>query len=175
MGKILCSPQWFIHGGNFKKRQFFHRWDQKSGFSLSTLRNRFQDLLLLKFHHALNISIILLFAALVHFHSVSRLGSRNFCSSQWYIHDGYFEKKQFFHRCEEKSGVNLSTLRNSFQHLILLKFHHALNIFIKLVFAALVQFYSVLVEESEIICSSQCVIHGVVLKKAIFSQMSQKK
>ena len=56
--------------GTFWKEAIFSQMTQKSGFSLSTLRNRFQQLLLLKFHHALNIFIKLLFAALVHFHSV---------------------------------------------------------------------------------------------------------
>ena len=53
----------------FKRRQFFNGWDQKVGFNLSTLRNSFQRILLLKFHHALNI-FINFFAALVHFCSV---------------------------------------------------------------------------------------------------------
>ena len=44
-------------GDKLKNRQFFHRWDQKRGFNLSTLRNTFQNSLLLKFHHALNFFI----------------------------------------------------------------------------------------------------------------------
>ena len=55
--KIICSCRRFIQGGYFKKKQFVHRWHQKSGFNLSTLRNRLQRLLLLKFHHTLNIFI----------------------------------------------------------------------------------------------------------------------
>ena len=57
-------------GGFFEKKQFFHRWDQKSGFNLSMLRNTFQRSILLKFHHALIIFIEFLFAAPVHFYSV---------------------------------------------------------------------------------------------------------
>ena len=44
---------------------------------------------------------------------------------------------------ETKIGFNLCTLRNRFQHFLLLKFHHPLIIFIKFLFAALVHFYSV--------------------------------
>ena len=44
-------------GDDLKNRQFFHRWDQKRGFNLSTLRNTFQHSLLLKFDHALNFFI----------------------------------------------------------------------------------------------------------------------
>ena len=44
----------------FKNSDFFHRWHHKCDFIWSTLRNRFQHLLLLKFHHALNIFIIFL-------------------------------------------------------------------------------------------------------------------
>ena len=57
---------------------------------------------------------------------------------------GNTKKRSNFFRDENKNGFNLSTFRNRFQHLLLLKFHHALNIFIKLLFAALVHFYSVL-------------------------------
>ena len=42
------------NGDILKRSNIFHRWDQKCGFSLSTLRNTFQNSLLLKFHHALN-------------------------------------------------------------------------------------------------------------------------
>ena len=134
-----------IHSwGFFEKNLFFHRWDQRSGFNLSKLRNSFQHLLLLEFHIALNIFIKFLFAALVHFYSALLQEGKIFCSSQWFIHGGFFEKKYFFHRSDQKNGVNLSTLRNTFQHLLLLKFHIALNIFIKFLFAALVHFYSVL-------------------------------
>ena len=86
----------------FKKRQFFHRWDQKVGFNLSTLMNRFQHLLLLKFHHALKIFIKILFAALVHFYYVLLRDSKIFCSSQWIIHEGFFKKKHFLYRWDEK-------------------------------------------------------------------------
>ena len=57
---------------------------------------------------------------------------------------GKTKKRSNFFRDENKNGFNLSTFRNRFQHLLLLKFHHALNIFIKMLFAALVHFYSVL-------------------------------
>ena len=66
-------------------------------------------------------------------------------------------------------------LRNRLQHLLLLKFHHALNISIKLLFAALVHFYSVLVEESMIICSSQRFVHGQNLKRSNFFTDETKK
>ena len=128
--KIICSCRRFIQGGYFKKKQFFHRWHQKSGFNLSTLRNRLQHLILLKFQHALNIFIKLLFAALVHFYSVLVEESKIICSFRRFIQGGYFKKKQFVHRWHQKSGFNLSTLRNRLQHLLLLKLHHTLNIFI---------------------------------------------
>ena len=88
----------------------------------------FQPLLLLKFHHALKIFIKLLFATLVHFHSVLVEESKIICSSQWVIHGVDLKKSNFF-TVEKKSGFNLSTLRNNFRHSMLLKFHHALNIF----------------------------------------------
>ena len=66
----LSVPLWFILGGFFEKKQLFHRWDQKSGFNMSTFRDRFQQLLLLKYHHALIIFINFIFPALVHFYSV---------------------------------------------------------------------------------------------------------
>ena len=166
-------------GDILRKGNFFtdenQKWDTKNGFSLSTLRNRFQHSQFLKFHRALNIFIKLLFAALVQFDSVLVEESKICCSSHWFILWGHFKKKQIFHRCEEKSGFNLSTLKNSFQHLLLLKIHHALNIFFKLLLSALVHFHSVLVEESKIFCSSQRIIHGVDFKRSIFSQMRPKK
>ena len=76
---------------------------------------------------------------------------------------------------DTKKWFNLSMLRNRLQHLILLKFHHALNISIKLLVAALVHFYSVLVEESMIICSSQRFIHGQNLKRRNFFTDETKK
>ena len=74
----FCSQRaiYFVHlsdssMGDFLKRIiFFHGWDLKSGFNLSTLRNTFQHLLLPKFHHALLIFIKFPFAALVHIYSV---------------------------------------------------------------------------------------------------------
>ena len=45
---------------------------------------------------------------------------------------GIVWKEASFHRCDRKRGFNLSTLRNTFQHSLLLKYHHALSIFIKL-------------------------------------------
>ena len=80
----------------------------------------------------------------------------------------YFKKRKFFHGWDERSGFNLSTLRNRFQHFLLLKFHHALNIFIKLLFSALVHFDSVLLEESKIYCSSQRFILRQILKRSNF-------
>ena len=143
-GNIFCSSQWCIHGGFFEKKLFIHIWHQNSGFNLSTFRNRFQHLLLLKFHHALIIFIKFLFAALVHFYSALLQEGKIFCSSQWFIYGGFVEKKNFFRKWHQNSGFNLSTFRNRFQHFLILKFHHALNNFIKFLFAALVYFYSVL-------------------------------
>ena len=151
----------------FKRRQFFHGWDQKVGFNLSTLRNSFQRLLLLKFHHALKIfitffcgpgALLLRFTLRGHYTLFISL-----------VHPGgYFWKRKFFHGWDERSGFNLSTLRNRFQHFLLLKFHHALNIFIKLLFWALVLFCSVLLEESKIYCSSQQFVHRQILERSNF-------
>ena len=44
-----------------------------------------------------------------------------------------------------KNGFNLSTLRDTFQQSLILKFHHALSIFIIFIFAALVHFYTILI------------------------------
>ena len=49
-------------------------------------------------------------------------------------------KRSNFFTDENKNGFNLSTFRNRFQHFLLLKFQHALIIFIKFLFAALVHF-----------------------------------
>ena len=127
-----------------KRTNFFHRWDQKSGFNLSSLGNSFQHLLLLKFHHTLKIFIKFFFAALVQFYSVLFQESKIYCSSQWFNLGGDLKEKHFFPRMRPKNGFNLSTFRNRFQPFLLLKYHHALNIFIKLLFAALVHFHSVL-------------------------------
>ena len=165
--KIICSCRRFIQGGYFKKKQFVHRWHQKSGFNLSTLRNRLQHLLLLKFHHTLNIFISF-------FCGPGALLLRFSLRGQYIpfisvIHPfEFFKKRQFFHGWDQTVGFNLSTLRNSFQRLLLLKFHHALNIFIKLLFSALVHFYSVLLEESNIYCSSQQFILRQILKRSNF-------
>ena len=173
--KIFCSAQRLIHNGDFRNKHFFSQMTPKNVFNLSTLRNRFQHLLLLKFHHALNIFIKLLFAALVQFYSVLVEESKIFCSTQRFIHRGDFRKKHFFHRWDQKSGFNLSTLRNRLQHSLLLKFHHGLKIFINFLFAALVHFYSVFVEESMIICSPQQFIHGEKLKRSNFFTDETKK
>ena len=53
--------------------------------------------------------------------------SKIFCSSQWIIRGWCFKKKQIVHRLDQKSGFNLSTLRNTFQHSLLLKFRHAIR------------------------------------------------
>ena len=137
-------------GGYFEKKQRFHRWHQKSGFNLSMLRNRLQHILLLKFHHALNIFIKFLFAALVHFYSVFVEESMIIRSPQQFIHGENLKRSNLFTDETKKVFQHLllfilSTLRNRFQHLLLLKFHHALNNFIKIFFAALVRFYSVLI------------------------------
>ena len=96
-------------GDKLKEGNFLHRWDQKTGFSLSTFRNRFQHLLLLKFHHALNIFIKLLLSALVHFHSVLVEESKKICSSHWVIHGVDFKKKAIFSQMRKK--VVLTCLR----------------------------------------------------------------
>ena len=83
---------------------------QKSGFNLSTLRNRFQRLLILKFNHALINFIKFLFAALVHFCSVLVSKGKILCSTQLLIHGRSFKKKHFFLRWYQKSGV-LTCLR----------------------------------------------------------------
>ena len=140
---ILFISVIHLRGVLLKRSNFFIDETKKIGFNLSTLRNTFQHLILLKLHHALIIFIKFLFAALVQLYSVLLWGGKIFCSSEWFIYGGVFGKK-FFIRWDQKSGLYLSTLRNSFQHLLLLEFHHALNIFIKIPFAALVQLYSVL-------------------------------
>ena len=162
--------------GFFLKRSIFpHGCHQKSDFNLSTLRNKFQQSLLLKFHHALKNFIELLFAALVQFYSVLVEESKIICSSQRFINGGDFKKKQFFHRWDQKVGFNLSTLMNRFQHLLLLKFPHALKIFIKILFAVLVHFYYVLLRDSKIFCSSQWFIHEGFLKSSKFCTDETKK
>ena len=124
-------------------------------------------------------------------HSISSLNffSRPWCNSTLFyskkkqdllftsaIHPwGTFWKEAIFSQMTQKSGFNLSMLRNRLQHLMLLKFHHALNISIKHLVAALVHFYSVLVEESMIICSSQRFIHGQNLKRRNFFTDETKK
>ena len=111
----------------------------------------------------------------MHFYSVLLEEYKIYCSSQRFI-PVHFPKRSLFFTDENKEfGFNLSTLRNKFQHLLLLEFHHALNIFIKLLFAALVPFYSVLVEESKTICSSQLFIHGGDFRKKLFFTDETKK
>ena len=112
-------------GDILKRSNIFHRWDQRGGFNLSTLRNTFQNSLLLKFHHALNFfsNLFLLF---------------------WCTSTPFYSKRARYSVHLKKSGFNLSTLRNTFQHSLLLKFYHALIIFINFPFAAPVQLYSVL-------------------------------
>ena len=73
------------------------------------LRNTFQHSLLLKFHPALNIFTKLRFAALLLFYSVLPWESKMFCSSQWFIQEGSFKKKQFFHGWDQK--IVLTCLR----------------------------------------------------------------
>ena len=81
----------------------------------------------------------------------------------------------FFTDENKKIGFNLSTLRNRFQHLLLLKFHHALKSSLKLLFSALVQFDSVLLEENKIQCSSQRFILGGTLKRSNFFRDESNK
>ena len=92
-----------------KKGNFFHRWDQKSGFNLSTLRNRFQHLLLLKFHHALKISLKLPFSGLAQFESVLIEENKIYCSPQQFILGGILKRSNFF--TDESNKVVLTCLR----------------------------------------------------------------
>ena len=155
--------------GYFKKKQFFHRWDQKRCFNLSTLRNTFQHSLLLKFHHAIrSLSIFFLrpWCTSTPFYTKRARYSLHLSDSSM---EEFLKRSNFF-TVETKIGFILSTLRNRFQHLLLLKFHHALNNFIKLRFAALVLFYSVSPWESKVFCSSQWFTQwGYFEKKQYFS------
>ena len=221
--KVFCSSQWFIQGGYLEKKQFFHRWDQKRGFNLSTLRNTFQHLVLLKFHHALNFFskfLLLPWCTATPFYSkrasyffhlkdssmkdilkrsnfftdetkkvvltclrwetrsdnyyywnftMHSVSSSNFFLRPWCTSTPFFTKRarHFVHL--KKSGFNQSTLRNTFQHSLLLKFYHALIIFIKSPFAAPVQLYSVLLSTR-----ARFSVHlsesseGVILKRSSF-------
>ena len=173
--KIFCSSQWVIQEGSFEKKQFFHRWDQKRGFNLSTLRNTFQHSLLLKFHHALYIFIDLRFAALVHFYSILLWESKIFCSSQWFIREGSFEKKQFFHRWDQK--VVLTCLRseigsNLYYFWSFTKQSIFSSIFFRCPGALLLHFT---LREQDILFISRIHPRGIFWKEAIFSQMRPKK
>ena len=173
---MFCSSHWFVNGGCFKKLQIFHRWDQKSGFNLYSLRNRFQHSLLLKFHHALIIFIELLFAALVHFYSVLLEESKTFSSSQRYIHGVYFKERQFFPRWDQKTGFNLSTLRKKLQHLPLLKVSPCTQNLHQISFwgsgALLLRFT---LREQDILFISVIHLWGIFKKEAFFPQMRLKK
>ena len=140
---IICSSQRFIHWGIFKKKPFFHRWDQKMVFTCLCLETGSNICYFWSFTmHSISSSNF--FVALVQFRSVLVGESEIIWSSQRLIQGGVFKEKQFFHRWDQENGFNKSTLRNKLQHLLLLKFHHALNIFINFLFAALVHFCSVL-------------------------------
>ena len=89
---------------------------------------------------------------------------------------GYILKRGSFFRDETKKIVfNLSTLRNKFQDLLLLKFHHALNIFINLLFAALVHFTPFYSKKARYSIHLNDSFLGDILKEAIFWQMRPKK
>ena len=152
-GKIFCSSQWFIYGGFVEKKNFFRRWDQKSGFNLSTLRNTFQHSLLLKIHHSLTIFIKFF---LPPWCRCTPFYSRRARYSV-HLHDSssgdFMKRSNFFIDETKKSGFNLSRLRKTLQQSLILKFHHALSIFINFLFAALVHFYSIFFW-CKIICSS---------------------
>ena len=125
----------------------------------------------------------------MHSISSSNFFSRPWCNSTPFysrrarqsVHPSYssmgeiLERNFFFHRWDQKIGSNLPTLRNRFQHLLLLVFHHALKIFNKILFAALVHFYSVLPEENKIYCSSQRFILEHFSKGSIFFTDETKK
>ena len=89
----------------FWKEAIFPQMRPKSGFKMPTLRNTFQPFSLLKFHHPLIIFIKFLSAALVHFYSVLLYESKIFCSSQWFIQGGFFEKKKVIFTDETKKVV----------------------------------------------------------------------
>ena len=146
----------------------------KSGFNLSTLRNRFQHLLLLKFHHS---------TQYIHQSSFCGPGAlllRFLLRGQYtpfisVIHPfEFFKKRQFFHGWDQKVGFDLSTLRNSFQRLLLLKFHHALNIFIFFCGPGAILLRFTLRGQYTLFIS---VIHpwGIFWKKEIFSRVRRKK
>ena len=125
----------------------------------------------------------------MHSISSSNFFSRPWCNSTPFysrrarqsVHPSYssmgeiLERNFFFHRWDQKIGSNLPTLRNRFQHLLLLKFHHALKSSLKLLFSALVQFDSVLLEENKIQCSSQRFILGGTLKRSNFFRDESNK
>ena len=159
-----------------KRGSFFRDETKKIVFNLSTLRNKFQDLLLLKFHHALIIFIELLFAALVHFYSVLLEESKTFSSSQRYIHGVYFKERQFFPRWDQKTGFNLSTLRKKLQHLPLLKVSPCTQNLHQISFwgsgALLLRFT---LREQDILFISVIHLWGIFKKEAFFPQMRLKK
>ena len=161
-------------GNILKRSNFFHGWDQETVLTCLRLETGSNIYYFWSFTmHSISSSIF--FAAPVHFYSVLVEKNKIICSSQQFILRGDFRNKHFFHRWDQKIGFNLSTPGNRFQHLLLLKFHHALNIFIELLFAALLQFYSVLFEESKTICSSQLFIHGEDFRKKLFFTDETKK
>ena len=92
-----------------------------------------------------------------------------------YSSRGIFKEKQFFHRWDQNNGFHLSTLRNTFHYSLHLKFNHALIIFIKFLFAALLHVYSALLQEGKIFCSSQWFICGDLLRRKNFFADETKK
>ena len=74
-----------------------------------------------------------------------------------HLHDSssgdFLKRSNFFIDETKKSVFNLSRLRKTLQQSLILKFHHALSIFINFLFAALVHFYSIFFW-CKIICSS---------------------
>ena len=64
------------------------------------------------------------------------LCASNFFLRRWCTFTPFYSKRARYSVHLKKSGFNLSTLRNTFQHSLLLKFYHALIIFINFPFAA---------------------------------------
>ena len=110
-------------------------------------------------------------ALLLHF----ILREQDILSYEWFIHGGFFEKKHFFHSWDQKSGFILFTLRNTFQHLLLLKFHRALIIFINFFFGPGALLLRFTLREKDILFISVIHPRGIFWKEAIFPQMRPKK
>ena len=118
-------------GDNLKRSNFFRDETKNVGLTCSRLEK--------------GSNIYYFWSFLMHSTSWS-----DFCPRPWCISTPFYSKRErysvrlsdssmeailkrtnFFHRWDQKSGFNLSSLGNSFQHLLLLKFYHTLKIFLK--------------------------------------------